>query len=671
MKKFILTFNMLMVFAVVGYARQQEDTILQRYQRFLFSQGFVAQHVEQWMGTIGINGRWPDINYQDNSPAAWQLWNHLKRLDTLALAWAKPNSPFYHNKKVWHTIQLALNDWLKNKYQNPNWWHNQIGVPQGMRDVIVLLQDNLSADELREALKVMAQFHVQGAGANLTWSADLGLHYGALVHDTALIDSCRRLIVGEVHISRGEGIQPDYSFHQHGGRLQMFQYGKAFLFTNVRIAWELAGTRWAFPAAKIDMLTNFVLKGWQWMARGINTVPGTMDRSASRKGELRSPDIRKLIDLICELDPGKTRAFRTLAAHQDGNGSVHGFRYFPYSDFAAYQNDKFSFFLKTISTRTLPSEVGLNGENLKGRLLNSGDAYLISNGNEYYNLMPVWDWKKLPGITAWKSAYKIDRKPFAGSVSDGNSGLTAMDYAIENQTGEQGITAHKVWACHKNMVVCLISNLRTDHVTDTVYTVLDQCRLQGKVVIGGAGHLMQDDDQCFSQLRWIWHHGFAYIPLHPGIVKIQAGISTGSWLSISSSASGYRIEDSVFMPLMLHDKADAGQPTGYVLAYCKTAQQAANLYQKPGWRIIRNDEICQAVRFSDGTVMAAFFSPGQLKLGKYVLDVNRPCLLQVDKDRLFISDPLHKGSAIDIKFRNRLIRTEMAADGTTKTISLK
>lgn len=673
MKKYLFLIPILLVSFHLAHA--QADTVINRYRQFLIKTTHIQpDNINQWTQTITQNGQWPDIDYTDKTRANWQLWDHLKRLGKLSMAWRDPKSSFYHNKKVWKTINLAFNNWLKNKYQNPNWWHNQIGVPQSMRNIIVLLKDTLSDWQLRESLKVMDQFKVQknGYGANTIWSADLGFHYGALTHDRELMDSCRNIILNEIHISptTRQGIQPDFSFHQHGSRLQMYQYGKAYLIVSIRLAWELRNTRWAFPEKKKNILTNFILKGWQWMARGINTVPGTMDRSASRIGELRSPDIRYLIPFLIELAPGKNQAFKQLAAHQNGKGSLEGFRYFPYSDFAAYQNENFSFFVKTISTRTLPTEVGLNSENLKGRLLNSGDAYLIQNGKEYYNMMPVWNWKKLPGITTFKEAYKIERKPFVGSVSDGESGLTAMDYSMENKSEDQKVTAHKVWAGHKNVVVCLIAGLNATNVEDTVYTVLDQCRLQGKVIVNDPENVITDGDHQLNKVKWIYHHGFAYLPLEPANIKLKLGKVTGTWASINSAQSDKLITDSVFMPVMLHSKDD-NNTTGYVLAYCKRPNEAMRISRNPNWEILKNDKVCQAVKFKDGTVMAAFFDAGQLKTKKDLIKVDKPCLVLIADDHLYISDPSHQGGMVEIRLNNKRMKVDMPVDGTTKEVKIE
>jgi len=118
----------------------------------------------------------------------------------------------------------------------------------------------------------------------------------------------------------------------------MYQYGSAYLNQNVRLAWQLRNTPWAYPEEKIKLLTAFVLEGWQWMCRGVATVPGTIDRSVSRPDALRNADMRNLTPYLCELDPSKTTDLLALAARQDGRGgSLQGFRNFPYSDFSAYQ----------------------------------------------------------------------------------------------------------------------------------------------------------------------------------------------------------------------------------------------------------------------------------------------------------------------------------------------
>ena len=630
--------------------RAQEDSLLARYKRHLYNT-VTPPPVEALVRSYHPDTQWPDIAYADTQRANWQLLQHLDRVRNIALVWSNPLSARYHDPALWQVITGALDHWIKKRYWNSNWWQNEIGVPRNMRDIIVLLRDRLDSTRLRQALEVMGQYRLQkkGAGANLIWSADLGLHYGAITGDEALIKRCADLITGEIEITTGDGIQPDYSFHQHGARLQMYQYGAAFLENNVLLAWELQGTPWAFAPEKIKLLSDFVLQGWQWMARGLNTVPGTMDRSASRVGTLHAADMRKLVPYLCSLYPRRAAAFLAIGERQNGKGqALEGFRYFPYSDFAVYQQKRFSFFLKTISERTLPAE-SINSENLKGKLMNSGDAYTIKTGNEYFNLAPVWDWNRLPGITAFEGAAKIARHSFTGSVTNNKSGLTVMDYEMEG-AGGQSLTARKFWACHDGLVVCLLADIQLQQEGANAFTALDQCRWQGNVVVDKPGNVLPEGDHTFDSARWVYHNGLAYIFLKPSPIDLRLQKATGSWNTINTSQPEKPVTEKVFLPILQHKASPGGENTGYVLASCAGPAQAQILAQRPSWKVLRNDKNCQAVRFADGTVMCAFYTKDSLVISKTkTITVDKPCLLLLSGDWVYASNPAQKGEMITLE----------------------
>ncbi|ANH81716.1 chondroitin AC lyase [Niabella ginsenosidivorans] len=657
--------NIVFIFLLVAGAQAQADTLLNRYSQYLFRTGILpVKSITGWIRTLEPDGRWPDIDYNDKEPAAWKVPDHLKRIRDMALCWAAPASPDRNSALLLAAIEKALDHWLLKRYQSTNWWHNEIGIPRYMRDILILLRKQLSPQRMKQALEVLNQLrvHEDYLAGNLVWCADLGMHYGALTGDEKLVQRCRDLILREIKTGTTEGIQPDYSFQQHGHRLQMYQYGKAFLWESLRIAWQLKGTTLAFPEEKVALLTGMMLNGWQWMARGIYTVPGTMDRSASRKGELESADVRALIPFMKELQPSGAAEWDRLSNIQNGRESLLGFRYYPYSDFTAYHRNSFSFFLKTISTRTLATE-SINHENLKGRLLNSGDAYLIRDGKEYTDLMPVWDWAHLPGITAFKGAYQANRQAFAGSVGDSMYGVTAMHYIVTDTTGKQTLEARKLWACYQDKVICLIADLKTRQLPGTVYTALDQCRLRGPVTINSQQQVVWNGVRRLTNVRWIHHAGFAYIPLQPAVVELHAENVSGTWYAINNAESRDTVREAVFMPVMWHPQL---QSCGYVLSAAKTAAQAAKLASKPDWNVLQNDKSIQAIRFSDGVVMAAFYAPGKLMLDQqHYLQTDRPCMILLNKGKLYVSDPLHRGGMVIVQIAGQEWKLQLPEDGTT------
>jgi len=96
------------------------------------------------------------------------------------------------------------------------------------------------------------------------------------------------------------------------------------------------------------------------MARGVNTVPGTRDRSISRIDAIRAADVTRYIPLFIDLKPGKKSELLSLYRSQTSSKKfLKGFKYFPYSDMTTFHKRNFSFFLKTISTRTMePYDIG-------------------------------------------------------------------------------------------------------------------------------------------------------------------------------------------------------------------------------------------------------------------------------------------------------------------------
>ncbi|WP_207513667.1 polysaccharide lyase family 8 super-sandwich domain-containing protein [Longitalea luteola] len=658
--KFKITFLLSFKLFLLLSTQAQSDTILDRYKAYLFrTSALQMTSGGSWSAPLNAHGQWADINYEDREPAGWKVSRHLQRIKEMAQVWVTPMTVQYHDKQLWEKINVALDHWLLKRYKSDNWWHNEIGVPRYMRDILVLLRNDLSALRLKQSLEILAQHKVHDdfVAGNLIWCADLGLHYGALTKDTVLMDRCRKLLMREIQITRGEGVQPDHSFHQHGNRLQMYQYGKAYLWEGLRLAWQLRETSLAFPEEKVNILTNAVLNGWQWMARGIHTVPGTMDRSSSRKGELQAADLRPLIPFIRELDPAKANAFNTMEAIQNGKGSMKGYRYYPYSDFAAYHRPGFSFFLKTISTRTLATE-SINRENLKGKLLNSGDAYLVKNGREYFDLMPVWDYTLLPGVTTFANAHQIDRQAFVGGVASETEGLFAMDYVLKDKSGTQTLTARKCWAAYQDVVICLLSGMKGTNVSGNIFTALDQCRWQSDITVNKPGNVIKEGIHTVKDVHWIHHAGFAYMPLSPATIDLHAKEVTGTWTSINASETTEKVTEKMFMPVLVHDTSRA---TGYALALCTTPGEARKLFNRPNWNVLRNDDQCQAIRFNDGTKMAAFYAPGKLD----EIQTDKPCLVLIKNGVLYASDPSHTGISVRFTFSGKSFELSLPPGGIT------
>jgi chondroitin AC lyase len=629
---------------------------------------------KSWARELDADGRWSDINYDDQSPSNWAPRDHLLRLRLLSYV-AATSSTLSNDIEFNLAIDRALAHWNLKRYQCKNWWHNNIGTPQLIRDIVILRGEKIQGNLLQGALNVWKQyasFKDPGGGQNTVWRSELAMEYGAYVNDLNLVTEAADSIAGEIRIAKGEGIQPDFSFHQHGARLQQLHYGGDFLKDTARLAWQLRGTPWAFSDEKTNIVANMLLEGSAWMVRGTSTVPSTIDRQVSRPEGLEPGhgDLRASARFLSEVIPARAKDFQTVIERQSTqDAAFYGFRSYPSSDFSTYHRPTFSFFQKSFSTRTRPSE-SINGENLKGQRLTAGDHYLLRDGNEYAGLPPVWDWNLLPGVTSAAGVFKLKSQAFAGTVSDGKSGAGAMLYAAENDGGQ--VSAKKFWAMSGDTVVFLIADLNSDATSD-IRTALDQSSLRGAVTIGtsdGKSKPLGEDALSGSTLRWIHHNGLAYFPPEKLSVSIKAEPTSGTWKSINNGRGAELVTKPVFLPVIEHGKAPQSQNLSFAIASAPTPIDAEALSKKQPWKIIQNNASIQAVAFNDGKLMAVFYQAGTLINGdKQAITSNAPCMMLMQKNTMYVSDPLRTGKELLIQVGKREYRVNAPTDGSSLTVN--
>ena len=54
--------------------------------------------VATYVKTLGADGTWPDINYESKRRAKWDVVDHLRRLQAMAIAHVNPKSRYYGQK---------------------------------------------------------------------------------------------------------------------------------------------------------------------------------------------------------------------------------------------------------------------------------------------------------------------------------------------------------------------------------------------------------------------------------------------------------------------------------------------------------------------------------------------------------------------------------------------
>ena len=111
------------------------------------------------------DGSWPDIDYKNQARSNWLTARHLNNLLTMAKAYrAKPDDAMKQK------LLTGIAWWLKNDPHNPNWWHNEIGVPQLLGETALLLGDDLPDDQRNGVIEIMKRSKWdKWTGQNLVW----------------------------------------------------------------------------------------------------------------------------------------------------------------------------------------------------------------------------------------------------------------------------------------------------------------------------------------------------------------------------------------------------------------------------------------------------------------------------------------------------------------------
>lgn len=650
--------------------------------------------LDSLLAALKPDGSWPDINYADPARSRWQPGLHWDRLLLMTQAYRSANHPFYDRADVKTAIQTAIACWNRTKPVSDNYWWNAIGVPQKMGETLLLLADDLPADEQAQTLTLLKmavrpdhyEFNGTATGQNQIWLATIHLMSGLLERDSVSLRRAFGAMHDEIRVTTAEGIQPDWSFHQHGPLLYAGGYGMAFTRDLAKLIKLADGTPYAFPPTKTTLFSAYVLDGQQWMIRG-----RTFDHSATGR-EIARPQLANSkvpgglatwARMLTTLPIPRQPELRLFAERLAGEAvaPLVGNRHFWRSDFMAHHRLGYYSSVRLASVRTKGSESG-NGENGSGYYLGHGLHLLYRTGDEYKNIMPVWDWRHLPGhlceqapdplpLIEWgNGAY--GNTSFVSGVSDGQYGLLAGDYQRGN------VRAKRAWFHFDTEIVCLGAGLSCP--TDYPLTQsLNQCHQNGAVFVADqtVTRKLAAGNHTLPNTRWVLHDSVAYVFPGTATVHVRNDIQTGAWRGINNSPAQ---SDQVLRLPVFSAWLDFGGRVrnGSYQYIIRPGVSATDMgaYQNP-IVILRNDSTMQAVRHTSlNIIQAAFYQSGTLTnaLNGLTLSVDKPVLLMARPQpsglNLTLANPENKPLTVQVRVDGRYTSNACTWSATRRTTTV-
>ena len=613
--------------------------------------------VKSYVQSIQPDGSWKDIDYANQSRSFWLPAEHLSRTLLLARADLLARRNAESAPALREAVVRAFEYWLKKDYRCPNWWYNEIGVPRDIGRIMILIENDLSLDQIRQGIDILSRAKISMTGQNRVWLSEVVLMRALLQQDSNLVQTARDEILAAVVITTVEGLQPDFSFHQHGPQQQFGNYGLAFAGDIANWASILRGTSLAIEKGKLEILRNYLLRGEAFvMWRGVFDVSACGRQLFPRAAVQRGRSLIRIFEAMSSIDVDHAAEYEAIGELNNCKGEGTGNtpfdnKVFWRSDYLVHRRPAFCVSVKLSSQRVIGAE-RVNSENLLGYHLGSGATFLYRTGHEYDDIFPVWDWCRLPGVTCAQTDGKLPSltsktssidSVFVGGVSDGIYGAAAADYNRDGLIGKKG------WFFFDGQMVCLGTGFATD-ADQRVSTSVNQCLLNGDVTVGdekGGSKLPMGHSEHLN-LRWVHHDGIGYVFPEAMKIDIRSGAQTGKWKDVFSAGSQEVIAKDVFSLGIEHGAKPQNARYSYVVLPGTSAAQVQAFAQTPEVEILSNSPNIQAVRGLRGMLtLAVFYQPGQLNYANgRNITVNEPCLMMIrnsaQETRLTIADPTQK-----------------------------
>lgn len=640
------------------------EKLRKRFAMQLLDAPVSDERIKTLVETLQPDGRWPGIDYVDTTRTAFQHERHLSNMLALSIAYKKKGSPYKGNKQVRKAVHQALAFWLENDFICENWWWNQIGTPNTMVSMLLILDRDLSQEESARMLKIAERGNMNASGARPSGDrikiAGLQAKAALFKRDAQEVAMLMKIIEGEIKFSTGRGMQHDFSFHHRTDWVNnTLSYGSGYAGAFIEWASNVADTEFRFSEQTVRLLIDYYIDGiCKQMVYGRISDPGILNRDIARPGEEKvwSPSAPEKLRTLTNYRQAELENIICLRKGDSSCEPVSFAKFFWRTVHFVFQRPNFYTSVRMYSTRNANMEMPYNGEGLMNHFRGDGTNYLSIRGDEYKRLTPVYDWMKIPGATI----VQLDKMPgeseiqkwgltdYVGAVTDGMYGAVGFDF----KSPHTGLAAKKAWFFFDKAYVCLGTNI-SSRMENPVLTTVNQCLLNGEVTVSDADgiHLQEQGTRTKKEVRWVVHDKVGYYFLQKENVVLSNQRMEGSWkiANRQTTVPADIVRQDVFTLSIDHGQSPDNGGYAYMVIPSVDSRSVENRVEEEGAVVLANSSELQAVRH-DGLNMAyaVFYKGGTLRINdKIAVEIESPGMLMMkyndsgEIQMLAVSDPTH------------------------------
>lgn len=477
---------------------------------------------------------WEDLGDYTKSPNFTKTY---RRLEQIAKAVTNKKSKYYNDKNVLNMVKRSMklmNDhyYNENTESKGNWWDYEIGTPRAINNILTIMNDYFSKEEIRQYLapvsklvpdpsKIMVSQNrgKTAVGGNLSDLGKVKIIEGILLEDSAKLEVAMNAVSDVLAlVTEGEGFHHDGSYVDHTNIAYTGAYGNVLIDGFSQLLPVIQASPYKISDEKLSVLYKWIYEGFLPLIYRGGLMDMTRGRSLSRKvqndhfaavevlrGILRiaqasSPSekvkLEGLVKNIVKSDDFYD-TFKSLKSFYDvhlfenliANPAINEIERDTYlklyndMDKVAYFNKErgFAFGISMYSNKIQNYEF-MNKENAKGWYTSDGVSYLYNDDLSHFSddYWATVDPYKLAGITENSetrekgSGMTTMKNSFVGSTSLENRFATvAMDFTNWNNT----LSAKKSWFILGDRVAFLGSGVKDSSGKD-VYTVVENRKIK-------------------------------------------------------------------------------------------------------------------------------------------------------------------------------------------------
>ena len=578
-----------------------DQIVMELHQKYPFD----LRKIDGYLALMKPDGSFSDIDYADKKRSGWEPKLHAERVLELTKLYYSKDSERYKSPQLKADIHKALGYWLKEKPKCLNWWQNEIGVPKTLGGAFIMLDDELSDEERAGAIEIMSAARFKMTGQNKVWLAGNVLIRAIMQEDVELIKAARDTIASEIRVGAGEGIQPDWSFHQHGPQQQFGNYGMSFVSGMSFFKRLFEGTSYRFDDRQTEILESLMNEGYRWVV-----WKRYMDINSLGRQLFHNAQIHKgYATAFVATDMG-------LAGYPAESNDLVGHKHFYSSDFTVHRTPGWMATLKMSSSRIIGSEL-VNEDNVKGYYLGDGATYYYVRGDEYLNVFPFWNWRNIPGITSYQGSEELpsiratksrNSSGMVGGIDVGDCGMSVMDFCRD------GLTARKAWIFAPDFVVCIGAGINSDSIAE-VTTTIDQRLKRGNLELLENGRWVRiDGAKAYSGHQTVYHDNTAYITMGDTPLTLKSEHRIGQWHDNMRMYRPKDVEGDVVELLLSHGAKPRNGNYAYIVMPDCYKSRAKNFNAAKEVRLLRNDSAAQVIHLPEVSpgYWAAVYVAGEL-----------------------------------------------------------